>query len=60
MSTLYNSTVKLTENSWREIGQLEYDCVTSSLMYAIHSTGPNISFTICKLSRYTNNPGTEL
>jgi len=29
------------------------------LMYAMHCTRPDISFAVCKLSRYTNNPSTE-
>jgi hypothetical protein len=28
-------------------------------MYAMHCTKPDISFAVCKLSRYTNNPSTE-
>ena len=28
-------------------------------MYVMHGTRPDISFAICKLSRYTNNPSTE-
>jgi hypothetical protein len=28
-------------------------------MYAMHGIRPDISFAVCKLSRYTNNPSTE-
>ena len=55
----YDSTVKLTENSGRAVAQLEYASAIGSLMYAMHGTRPDISFAICKLSRYTNNPSTE-
>jgi hypothetical protein len=28
-------------------------------MYAMHCTRPHISFLVCRLSRYTNNPSTK-
>jgi hypothetical protein len=59
VTTLYDSSVKLTENSGRAVAQLEYASAIESLMYAMHGTRPDISFAICKLSRYTNNPSTE-
>jgi hypothetical protein len=58
-STPYDSKFKLTENSGRAIAQLEYASAIGSLMYAMHCTRPDISFAVCKLSRYTNNPSTE-
>jgi hypothetical protein len=59
VTTPYDSTVKLIENSGRVVAQLEYASAIGSLMYAMHDTRPNISFTVCKLSRYTNNPSME-
>ncbi|KAG8649329.1 hypothetical protein MANES_08G089011v8 [Manihot esculenta] len=40
----------------RTIAQLEYASAIGSLMYAMHCTRPNITFAVCKLSRYTSNP----
>ena len=57
--TPYDSTIKLTENFGRAVAQLEYASAIGSLMYAMHGTRPDISFVVCKLSRYTNNPSTE-
>ena len=59
VTTPYDSSVKLTENSGRAVAQLEYVSAIGSLMYAMHGTRPNISFAVCKLSRYTNNPSME-
>uniref|UniRef100_A0A2N9H138 Reverse transcriptase Ty1/copia-type domain-containing protein n=1 Tax=Fagus sylvatica TaxID=28930 RepID=A0A2N9H138_FAGSY len=59
VTTPYDSTVKLIENSGRAVAQLEYASAIGSLMYAMHGTRPDISFAVCKLSRYTNNPSTE-
>ena len=59
VTTPYDSTVKLIENSGRVVAQLEYASAIGSLMYAMHDTRPDISFTVCKLSRYINNPSTE-
>jgi hypothetical protein len=58
-STPYDSAFKLTENSGRAVAQLEYASAIGSLMYAMHCTRPDISFAVCKLSRYTNNPSME-
>jgi len=57
-STPYDYAFKLTENSGA-VAQLEYASAIGSLMYAMHCTRPDISFAVCKLSRYTNNPSTE-
>jgi hypothetical protein len=59
VTTPYDSTVKLIENSGSVVAQLEYASAIGSLMYAMHDTRPDISFTVCKLSRYTNNPSME-
>uniref|UniRef100_A0A2N9HPB4 Retrovirus-related Pol polyprotein from transposon TNT 1-94-like beta-barrel domain-containing protein n=1 Tax=Fagus sylvatica TaxID=28930 RepID=A0A2N9HPB4_FAGSY len=59
VTTPYDSSVKLIENSGKVVAQLEYASAIGSLMYAMHGTRPDISFAVCKLSRYTNNPSTE-
>lgn len=53
----YDTSVKLEENSGRAIDQLKYASAIGSLMYAMHCTRPDIAFAVCKLSRYTSNPG---
>lgn len=58
-STPYDSAFKLTENFGRAVTQLEYASAIGSLMYTLHCTSPDISFAVCKLSRYTNNSSTE-
>ncbi|KAM1048782.1 hypothetical protein ACFX2C_027959 [Malus domestica] len=45
-------------NSGISVAQLEYASVIGGLMYASHSTRPDIAFAVCKLSRYTSNPST--
>ena len=59
VSTPYENSHKLMENSGRAIAQIEYASVIGSLMYAMHCTRPDISFAVCKLSRYTSNPGVD-
>ncbi|KAG9453310.1 hypothetical protein H6P81_006214 [Aristolochia fimbriata] len=56
-STPHDTSMKLSINSGRAIAQLEYDIVIGSLMYAMHCTRPDIAYVVCKLSRYTSNPG---
>ena len=58
-NTPYDSSIKLLENSGREVAQLEYASAIGSLMYAIYCTRPDIAFAMCKISRYTSNPSTE-
>ena len=56
-SSPYDSSIKIFANSGRAVAQLEYASVIDSLMYAMHCTRPDISYVVCKLSRYTHNPG---
>jgi hypothetical protein len=53
-NTPFDSSVKLNENSGREITQLEYASAIGSMMYAMYCTRPNIAFTVCRLSRFTS------
>jgi hypothetical protein len=41
------------------VAQLEYHSAIESFMYVMHCTRPNITFAICKLSRYTSKPNTN-
>ena len=58
-NTLYDSSIKLLENSGRAIAQLEYASVIGSLMYAMHCTRPYIAFAVCKMSRFMSNPSVK-
>ena len=58
-NTPYDVSSKLTGNSGRAVAQIEYASAIGNLMYAMHCTRPDIAFTVCKLSRYTNNPSVE-
>ncbi|XP_071912380.1 uncharacterized protein [Coffea arabica] len=59
VSTPYDPNFKLFENSGKPIAQLEYASAIGSLMYATHCTRPDISYAVCRLARYTKNPGIE-
>ena len=56
-NTPYDTSIKLVENTGRAVAQLEYASAIGSLMYAMHCTRPDIAYAVCKLSRFTSNPG---
>ena len=58
-NTLFDSSVKLNENSIREIAQLEYSSTIGSMMYAMHCTIPYIAFAMSRISRYTSYPSID-
>ena len=58
-NTPYDVSFKLIENIGRSVAQIEYTSAIGSLMYAMHCIRPDVAFTVCKLSRYTNNPCVE-
>jgi hypothetical protein len=39
--------------------QLTYSQIIGSLMYLVSATRPNISYDVCKLSRFVSKPGDE-
>ena len=55
-NTHFDQSIKLGENTRRTITQLEYASAIGSMMYAMHCTRPDISFSMGKLSRFTSNP----
>ena len=55
-NTPFDRSIKLGENIGRAIAQLEYASAIGSMMYAMHYTRPDISFSVGKLSRFTSNP----
>ncbi|GJQ93587.1 zinc finger, CCHC-type containing protein [Tanacetum coccineum] len=59
VSTPLDPYEKLMPNKGQAVSQLEYSRVIGCLMYAMTCTRLDIAFTVGKLSRYTNNPGTQ-
>ena len=55
-NTHFDQSIKLGENTGRTITQLEYASAIGSMMYVMHCTRPDISFSVGKLSRFTINP----
>jgi len=43
----------------KTVAQLEYHSAIESFMYVMHCIRPNITFAICKLSRYTSKLNTN-
>ena len=58
-NTPFNQSIKLGENIGRAITQLKYASAIGSIMYAMHYTRPDISFSMGKLSRLTSNPSVD-
>jgi hypothetical protein len=58
-STPYDPSVTLRKNKKIARDQLRYSQIIGSLMYLASATRPNISFAVCKLSRYMSNPGND-
>jgi hypothetical protein len=57
--TPYDPSVTLRKNKKIARDQLRYSQIISSLMYIVIATRPDISFAVCKLSRYMSNPGND-
>jgi hypothetical protein len=54
-NTSNDVSFKLIKSTSRSIAQIEYDITIGSLIYVMHCTISKITFTMCKLSRYTSN-----
>ena len=57
--TPYDPSVTLRKNKKIVRDQLRYSQIIGSLMYLASATRPDISFAVCKLSRYMSNPGND-
>jgi hypothetical protein len=57
--TPYDPSVTLRKNKKIARDQLRYSQIIGSLMYLASATRSDISFTVCKLSRYMSNPGND-
>ena len=58
-NTPFDRSIKLGDNTGRAIAQLEYASAIGSIMYTMHCTRPDISFSVGKLSRFTCNPSVD-
>jgi hypothetical protein len=59
VATPYDPNAKLKKNVGHGKDQLKYSQVIGSLMYLASATRPDISYAVCRLSRYTSNPGDD-
>jgi hypothetical protein len=57
--TPYDSSVLLRKNQRIARDQLRYSQIIGSLMYLASATRSDISFAVCKLSRFVSNPGDD-
>ena len=57
--TPYDPSVLLRKNRRIARDQLRYSQIIGSLMYLASATRPDISFAVCKLSRFVLNPGDD-
>jgi hypothetical protein len=57
--TPYDQTILLRKNRRIARDQLRYSHIIGSLMYLANATRPDISFAVCKLSRFVSNPGDD-
>ncbi|KAK1615396.1 hypothetical protein QYE76_020913 [Lolium multiflorum] len=57
--TPYDPSVLLRKNEKATKNQLRYSQIIGSLMYLACATRPDISFAVCKLSRFVANPGDD-
>jgi hypothetical protein len=55
MSTPYDANTQLKKNKGEATTQLEYARIIESLMHLMNFTRLDISYIICRLSRYTQN-----
>ena len=57
--TPVDPSIKLMRNSSDVLDQLTYSQIVGSLIYVMHCTRPDISYTVGTLSKFTSNPGVE-
>jgi hypothetical protein len=58
-ATPYDPNTKLKKNLGHGKDQLRYSQIIGSLIYLASATRPDISYAVCRLSRYTSNPGSD-
>ena len=55
----FDRSIKLGENTRKAITQFKYVSAIGSMMYFMHCTRPDISFSVGKLSKFTSNPSVD-
>jgi hypothetical protein len=56
VSTPYDPSYKLYKNKSEPVDQLKYSQIIGSLMYLSSATRPDISYAVCRLTRYSSSP----
>ena len=56
-ATPYDPSVRIRKFEGTAVDRLRYSQVVGSLMYLACATRPDISFAVCKLSRFVSNLG---
>ena len=59
VSTPYDPNSQLKKNREHSVAKTKYAQIIGSLMYLEHYTGPDIAYTIGRLSQYTQNPNQD-
>ena len=57
--TPYDPSLKLRKNRGHAIDQIRYTQMVGSLMYLASAIRADISYAVCKLSRFNSNPGND-
>ena len=57
VSILYHANTQLKKNRGDIVAQSEYAQIIGSLMHLMNFSRPDIAYAVCRLSRYTHNPG---
>ena len=58
-NTPFDRSIKLGENTRKAITQFKYASAIGSMIYFMHCTRPDISFSMGKLSKFTSNPSVD-
>ncbi|XP_075097581.1 secreted RxLR effector protein 161-like [Nicotiana tabacum] len=59
VSTLFDANSQLKKNNGDPVAQSEYAQIIRSLMHLMNFTRPDITYVVCRLTRYTHNPNNE-
>jgi len=57
--TPYDPSIHLKKNKGFSVSQNEYAKIIGSVMFLMNFTRPDITYAVCRLSRYTYNPSQE-
>jgi len=57
--TPYDPSIHLTKNKGSSVSQTKYTKIIGSVVFSMHYTRPDITYTVSRLRRYTHNPSKE-